>query len=62
MSLHDMYFSLKNKDHMYNILSQIILDKTGNQIKNNELFIEASSFSVRTNQDALNERGKARYF
>ena len=39
MSLHDMYFSLKNKDHMYNILSQIILDKTGNQIKNNERYM-----------------------
>ena len=39
MSLHDMYFSLKNKDHMYNILSQIILNKTGNQIKDNEKYM-----------------------
>ena len=34
-----MYFSLKNKDHMYNILSQIILNRTGNQIKGNEKYM-----------------------
>ena len=39
MSLHDMYFSTKNKNYMYNILADLILKDTGIQIKENEEYI-----------------------
>jgi len=40
MSLHDMYFSKKNKNYMYETLSKIIYDVSGNKIKDSQKYIE----------------------
>ena len=40
MSLYDMYFSKKNKNHMFNILSDLILKETTFDIKNDKTYID----------------------
>ena len=40
MSTHDMYFSKKNKNHMFEILSKVIYDETGIQILNSQKYID----------------------
>jgi hypothetical protein len=39
MSLHDMYFSTKNKNYMYQLISNIIQKETGKNILNNTTYI-----------------------
>ena len=36
MSLYDKYFSKKNKNHIFEILSKVIYDETGIQILNSQ--------------------------
>lgn len=40
MSTYDMYFSKKNKNYMFNTLSQLILQETGYDIKYDPTYIE----------------------
>ena len=40
MSTYDMYFSKKNKNYMFNTLSQLILQETGYDIKDDSTYIE----------------------
>ena len=40
MSTYDMYFSKKNKNYMFSTLSQVILDETSYDIKNDPLYID----------------------
>ena len=40
MSLHDMYFSKKNKNHIFSILQDLILKETGYDINKNEDYID----------------------
>ena len=40
MSLYDKYFSKKNKNHMFEILSNVIYDETGIQILNSQKYID----------------------
>ena len=40
MSLHDMYFSIKNKNHIYSVLQDLILKETGYNIIHNENYID----------------------
>ena len=40
MSLYDKYFSKKNKNHIFQILSNIIYDETGIQILNSQKYID----------------------
>jgi len=40
MSLYDMYFSKRNKNHMFNVLSQLILKETSFDIKNDKNYID----------------------
>jgi len=40
MSLHDMYFSKKNKNHIFSILQDLILKETGFDINQNEDYID----------------------
>ena len=40
MSLHDMYFSKKNKNHIFSILQDLILKETGYDINQNEDYID----------------------
>ena len=40
MSTYDMYFSKKNKNYMFNTLSQLILQETGYDIKYDSTYIE----------------------
>ena len=40
MSLYDMYFSKKNKNHMFNLLSKIVKEETNIDIKNNTKYID----------------------
>ncbi len=58
MSLHDMYFSKKNKNYMYEILSKVIHDETGIQIINSEKYINLyrlhySSIFIKFNTDEI---------
>ena len=32
MSLHDMYFSKKNKNHMFSVIQDLVLNETGTDI------------------------------
>ena len=32
MSIHDMYFSKKNKNHMFDIIRDLVLKETGSDI------------------------------
>ena len=40
MSLHDMYFSIKNKNHIFSVLQDLILKETGYNIIHNENYID----------------------
>ncbi len=40
MSLYDMYFSKRNKNYMYETISKLILQETGNDIKHSNYHIE----------------------
>ena len=40
MSLYDKYFSKKNKNHIFEILSKVIYDETGIQILNSQKYID----------------------
>jgi len=40
MSTYDMFFSKKNKNYMFTTLSQLILDETGHNIKNDPTYID----------------------
>ena len=40
MSLYDMYFSKKNKNYMFEILSKVIHEETGFQILNSQKYID----------------------
>jgi len=44
MSLHDKYFSSKNKQHIYSLLGDIILKEAGQDIQGNSLFSELYTF------------------
>ena len=44
MSLYDKYFSSKNKQYVYSLLSDLILKETGTDIQNNELYLELYKF------------------
>jgi hypothetical protein len=63
MSLHDMYFSKKNKNHIFSILQDLILKETGYNINQNEDYIDLyrikySLIFERTNVDNLAELNK----
>ena len=63
MSLHDMYFSNKNKNYMYDILSKVVLKESGIQILSSERYMNlyrlnyASVFN-RVLTDELSELNK----
>ena len=40
MSLYDMYFSKQNKNYMFQTLSNLVLQETGYEIKNDPTYIE----------------------
>ena len=40
MSLYDKYFSKINEDHMYDLITKIIIDETGQNIKNNNKYYQ----------------------
>ena len=40
MSLYDMYFSKKNKNHMFQTLSKVIYEETGMQIKDSQKYMD----------------------
>ena len=44
MSLYDKYFSSKNKQYVYSLLSNLILKETGQDIQNDELYLEIYKF------------------
>jgi hypothetical protein len=44
MSLYDKYFSSKNKQYVYSLLSNLILKETGQDIQNDELYLELYKF------------------
>ena len=48
MSLYDMYFSKKNKNYMFEILSKVILDETGIEIINSQKYINLYRFNYST--------------
>ena len=63
MSLHDMYFSKKNKNHIFSILQDLILKETGYDINQNEDYIDLyrvkySLIFERTTLDNLTELNK----
>ena len=63
MSLHDMYFSTKNKNYMYDILSKVILKESGIQIVGDERYMNLyrlnySSVFDRVLTDELSELNK----
>ena len=63
MSLHDMYFSKKNKNYIFSILQDLILKETGYNINQNEDYIDLyrvkySLIFERTNADNLAELNK----
>ena len=64
MSLYDMYFSKKNKNHIYSILQELILKETGFDIDNNENYIDLYRVKYplifeRTNVDNLTALNKS---
>ena len=63
MSLYDMYFSTKNKNYMYDILSKVILKESGIQIVGDERYMNLyrlnySSVFERVSTDELSELNK----
>ena len=63
MSLYDMYFSTKNKNYMYDILSKIVFKESGIQIAGNEKYMNLyrlnySSVFDRVSTDELSELNK----
>jgi len=44
MSLHDMYFSSKNKNHMFNVIRELVLKETNEDINNNSEYIDLYRF------------------
>ena len=40
MSLYDMYFSKRNKNYMYETISKLILQETGDDITHSKYHIE----------------------
>jgi hypothetical protein len=44
MSLHDKYFSSKNKQYVYSLLCDLILKETGRDIQDDELYLELYKF------------------
>ena len=50
MSLHDMYFSKKNKNHIFSILQDLILKETGYDINQNEDFDTSIGVAVRVDK------------
>ena len=44
MSLHDMYFSSKNKNHIFNIIKDLVLKETSEDISNNSEYIDLYRF------------------
>ena len=64
MSLHDMYFSKKNKNYIFSILQDLILKETGYDINQNEDYIDLyrvkySLIFDRTNTDNLTDLNKS---
>lgn len=44
MSLHDMYFSSKNKNHIFNIIKDLVLKETSEDISKNSEYIDLYRF------------------
>ena len=44
MSTHDMYFSKENKNHIFNIIKDLVLKETGIDINNNKEYIDLYRF------------------
>lgn len=64
MSLHDMYFSKKNKNHIFSIIQDLVLDETGSDINQNMDYIDLyrikySLIFERVNTDNLVDLNKA---
>lgn len=63
MSLHDMYFSSKNKNHMFNVIRELVLKETNEDINNNTEYIDLYRFKYslifdRSNSDNLVDLNK----
>ena len=63
MSLHDMYFSSKNKNHMFNVIRELVLKETNEDINNNSEYIDLYRFKYslifdRSNSDNLVDLNK----
>lgn len=54
MSLYDKYFSKKNKNHIFQILSNIIYDETGIQILNSQKYIDLYRLNYSIIFDSVN--------
>ena len=54
MSLYDKYFSKKNKNHMFEILSKVIYDETRIQILNSQKYIDLYRLYYSTIFDSVN--------
>ena len=64
MSLHDMYFSKKNKNHMFSVIQDLVLNETGTNINHNTDYIDLyrikySLIFERINTDNLIDLNKA---
>lgn len=44
MSIHDMYFSSKNKNHMFSVIRDLVLKETNEDINNNSEYIDLYRF------------------
>ena len=64
MSLHDMYFSKKNKNHIFSLIQGLVLNETGTDINQNMDYIDLyrikySLIFERVNTDNLIDLNRA---
>jgi len=64
MSLHDMYFSSKNKNHIFNIIKDLVLKETSEDINLNSEYIDLYRFKYslifeRSNSDNIIDLNKS---
>ena len=64
MSLHDMYFSSKNKNHIFNLIKDLVLKETSEDINQNSEYIDLYRFKYslifeRSNSDNIIDLNKS---
>ena len=46
MSLHDKYFSSKNKQHVYSLICDLVLKESGQDIQEEDIFLDITDYCL----------------